>query len=716
MNNRFNWLIIAAFLLVIAIILLFVIEERRIASTSGFPLDDAWIFWVFAKNLATGQGFSFNPGEPVLGVTSILWVLILAVSYLLSHNTVLLSKLWGVAFFLGTILLTYKICTGYTHKQKIALIGVLAFASIPPLVWGILSGMETSLTAFLLISTLFFHLRKKETLALLFCALSFMARPELIILFPLLILDDHLNKESKSESSEDQRTGFTFWQKVILFAIFISPYFLFNFFATGSFLPHTFAAKTLDSGLIWAAGNKNLDELVISFTLDPYVWGGSILMTLVFLNVFWAFFWGPGLLFSFLDKKRLIYPLIFLAIPIARGISAPVGSSFFGEHRYVAFLFPLLAIFFVIGWEHFKNGALFNTPVRNLKRWLFAIGGFSLFLCFLTYLNPLIKKNVIFSLVSRYYFPAPLEKHSLALITFADFQFMLWLSIFFILGISYLIISNILAHPKTRAKLAWLFLFLGIFLQLGFLVNQAQRYGLSVKNINEMQVHLGKWAKENIPSGSLVAINDVGAIKFFGERNCLDLEGLVYHQTIPYKILGQESYVLYLNKNRPAYFIIFPSWYPALVKSLRTLEKPIYQVRLNDNIACGGGGFTIVAQPDWEFFDSTFQKTGLLEIEPYLPAKSFKKRWYDSQERMGFVPDWRDYFIQGKSMQREGNLKEAEKLYQKAASFNPGNYELHWQLALLYKEMGNQFKAAKELEKSIKERLFPPPDFQPKIR
>ena len=28
----------------------------------GFPLDDSWIHQVFARNLATGHGFSFNPG------------------------------------------------------------------------------------------------------------------------------------------------------------------------------------------------------------------------------------------------------------------------------------------------------------------------------------------------------------------------------------------------------------------------------------------------------------------------------------------------------------------------------------------------------------------------------------------------------------------------------------------------------------------------------
>ena len=34
------------------------------ATDPGFPLDDSWIHQVFAKNLATGHGFSFNPTVP----------------------------------------------------------------------------------------------------------------------------------------------------------------------------------------------------------------------------------------------------------------------------------------------------------------------------------------------------------------------------------------------------------------------------------------------------------------------------------------------------------------------------------------------------------------------------------------------------------------------------------------------------------------------------
>ena len=51
-------------------LVVFLTAERRIAGTTGFPLDDTWIHLQFARNLAEGFGFSYNPGVPVAGSTA----------------------------------------------------------------------------------------------------------------------------------------------------------------------------------------------------------------------------------------------------------------------------------------------------------------------------------------------------------------------------------------------------------------------------------------------------------------------------------------------------------------------------------------------------------------------------------------------------------------------------------------------------------------------
>jgi hypothetical protein len=685
----------------------FLIQETRIAGTLGFPLDDAWIFWVFAKNLATGQGFSFNPGQPVLGTTSILWVFLLAGSYLLTHNVIFISKFWGVLLFLLSVLLTYRICLFYTGKKEIAFFAVMTFALSPPLVFGALSGMEIPLATLLLCLTLYFHLREtgknqKLFFAPVFGALCFVARPELILLYPLLLMHDYLNR-SQGEGQKDFRLAKSaIFSKGLTFLIFLSPAFIFSYLVTGSFLPHTFAAKTLDSGLIWAIRNGNLGELLISLTLNPFVWGGTMLASLVSLNAFWAFFWGRGLVFSFLRRDTFVYPLIFLLIPMLRGAVASVTNSLYMEQRYVSFLLPLLAVFFVMGRSGIGHGPKGREHEVSLRKWFYYLGGAGLILSFAFYLNPLVRKDEVFRFLAGPLVPSVLN--------FAHFKFIFPFTVAFILSATVIGTSRWLKKRPAGKKVVFSLLAAGLVLQVGFLVNRAQHYALSVKNINEMQVHLGRWMSQNIPKRSLVAINDIGAIKFFGDRECLDLEGLACPQIIPYKILGKESYIVYLNKHRPDYFIIFPWWYPEVYTHLGLFERVLHRVRLEDNVVCGGIEMT-VSQPNWGFFDSTFQNKGLLSIKPYIPNKSFRRRWDDALLGQLLPPDWKVYQRKGRESWSKRNLKEAEEFYRKAESYHPQRHEFYLELGGFYLEQDDRARAAMAFEKVGKHQLFPFPDY-----
>jgi hypothetical protein len=701
------------FAIALAALLFFLILEVRKASTLGFPLDDSWIFWVFARNLATGQGFSFNPGQPVFGTTSILWVLVLAGSYLATHSVVLISKIWGGVFFLFSIFFTYKICLFYTEQKRTAFFAVLGVALAPPLIHGALSGMEIPLATFLLCLTLYFHLKekgkgKKIFLAPILGALCFAARPELISLYPLLLIHDCVNRKNGEDQVAQVIPWSTILKKAFTFVIFLSPAFIFGYLMTGSLLPNTLAAKTLDSGLIWAIRNGSMNELIVSLTLNPLVWGGTMLAVLVFLNVSWAFFWGRGLLLCLLRKETLIYPLLFLLIPVLRGIVAPVGHSFTQEFRYVSFLFPVLAVFFVAGWGGLDSGEGDKILSGSLRRWLLLAAGVSLILTLVFYANPLVKRDALLQLFSRYSLPSFRGKS--ALTNFGDFKFIFWFSVFFIAFVNLLgTFKSFIKSPPGR-KVLYSLLIAGLVLQTGFLVNQAERHALSVKNINDMQVHLGKWVNRNIPRRSLVAINDVGAIKFFGKRECFDLEGLVSPQILPYKILayGGDSYIVYLNRHRPDYFVILPLWYPSLVRYLGLEKGVLHQIQLADNIVVSGKGYAIAAKPDWELFDSTFQNTGLLDIEPYVPQKSVRRRWFDAQEHQGLPPDWRVYQIKGRVAERREDFKEAEKHYLKAESYDPQHHEFYLQIGRFYEKQGEQVRARTAFEKSINYRLFPP--------
>ena len=49
--------------------------------TGPHPIDDAYITFRYARNLAEGLGLVYNPGEWVLGTTTPLWAILLACGY-----------------------------------------------------------------------------------------------------------------------------------------------------------------------------------------------------------------------------------------------------------------------------------------------------------------------------------------------------------------------------------------------------------------------------------------------------------------------------------------------------------------------------------------------------------------------------------------------------------------------------------------------------------
>ncbi len=129
-----------------------------------------------------------------------------------------------------------------------------------------------------------------------------------------------------------------------------------------------------------------------------------------------------------------------------------------------------------------------------------------------------------------------------------------------------------------------------------------KQHGLSVKNITEMQVHLGQWLASNTAEDALIATNDIGAIAVFSQRKILDMVGLVNPAVQPY-VKPQGSYASgigyekkglleYLQRKRPDYLVVFPAWYPELVTH-REFFEPIYQVKLRDNYICGSNEMVV---------------------------------------------------------------------------------------------------------------------------
>ena len=181
---RADAFVVAAALLPLA---LFIVRERQIAGAAGFPLDDAWIHLHFARNLAAGAGFSYNPGTPVAGSTAPLWTLVLGTGAFVATASLAMAKAIGVVATVATALVIRRASLAWGACADVALVAAIALVWMGPVVWGALSGMEVSLAALLVAAALLAHARDHTFATAACAALAVLARPEALLLVPFLV-------------------------------------------------------------------------------------------------------------------------------------------------------------------------------------------------------------------------------------------------------------------------------------------------------------------------------------------------------------------------------------------------------------------------------------------------------------------------------------------------------------------------------------------------
>jgi hypothetical protein len=153
--------------------------------------------------------------------------------------------------------------------------------------------------------------------------------------------------------------------------------------------------------------------------------------------------------------------------------------------------------------------------------------------------------------------------------------------------------------PQARLAMATL-LAIGLGASTGMrMAAGAPFFAISVKNIEELHVRLGRWLHVNLPPGASVATNDIGAIAFFGEHPVLDVEGLVSPDALRHRGPGRGLKVV--EEGRPDYVAFFPHWYPEIAADPRFTE--ICRVSIADNYVSGGDTFLVTRTPwtrsDW---------------------------------------------------------------------------------------------------------------------
>ncbi|MBN1814074.1 MAG: hypothetical protein JXA14_19710 [Anaerolineae bacterium] len=516
------------------------VTSQQISIPGGVPLDDAWIHFQFARNLARGDGLSFNPGQPTSGSTAPLWTLSLAGVYAIGGRFPLAGQALSAICYLALLVTTYALAKRLTGQRWAAWLAGAVVAVNGRMVWAGLSALEICLFAALSLLAIGAHLsdrtqrRYRLRTAALF-GLAALSRPEGYLLFTLAMADYTWSILRITHHA----VRFTHYVlrilrqlpllPIALFALIILPYLIFSYQTSGSPLPNTYHAK--------AAVNLLPDREFRDFLSVGAVY---LILDNPLLLPFFLF----GLIL--LVQHAPLLSLWCIGLPLAYGF---IRASLYQHGRYLMPLIPCNAVVAVWGLLEAKR----HITLKGISNRKDAKAGV---------VRPGAKKN----------------KKKLGVLRA-------------------LAVKNLASPGKGTVVLVSILIVAGTAWRLPEVVSL---YAQNVDDINQMHVRLGLWIKDNTSPDTVIALNDIGAIAYISEREVVDLAGLVTPEITPALRAPDQTRQLvdFLAQRNVAYVVIFPDWFPGLASRSDVLEE-VHRVTLKDR-SITGEETMVVYRANWQ--------------------------------------------------------------------------------------------------------------------
>ena len=509
-----SWLLIAGAGACLAYLLA---EIFLLSGDIGFPLDDSWIHLQFARNLAAGEGLSYDNGILVTGSTAPLWTALLSVIFFLWGNPLWWTKFIGVALYLAGLHATFVLARQLGLNRRLSMLAGGLTLSTSWLVWSALSGMEIPLFTTLSLWGLVLHIRElrdptRNPYSLAVLGLSVLARPEGALLLVLAIIDRFLTSSLNgrvplvSMRLEASKT----LKGLVSATCVVVPVLIFYQVVGGSILPTTFAVK---------ASNVRhwLPQMSYVYVVLGIFFGPQPLMTMLasggVVSMFRRFGGSKGC--------GLLPGLWLIGLPLAYSFLSPGGARVLvgNAGRYYFPLFPVLIVMGVLGLEG-AVGVLEREQGLRRRRKLLALG--------------------------------------MAL------------------------------------------------LMLPTLVNFGQgalSYAGNVSDVQKSDVQMARWLSERLSPQALLAVNDIGALKYLLPNPVIDLAGIInpeiqraVQDAVRRKVPWQGEIQRVLSERRPDYLVVFPEWFPGLL-SQDSGFTPQHVLENPDNRTMGGNRLVVFSTP-----------------------------------------------------------------------------------------------------------------------
>lgn len=293
-----------------------------------FKVDDAYISYVYARNLATGHGLTYN-GITVEGYSNPLWTVLLSPFISFGVDPLIVARAFSIISGAIALLLVFKLCALLIDKPGYLLpfIATANAAVLSPFAAWSMGGLETVFLSLLLVLLIYNEWDEgpadKWTSPLILLAIA-LTRPEGLMLFPIWLLYRLSRTDKRKQTALE----------AVVFLVPFSLFLLWRWMTYGYLLPNTAYLK-------------------LGPTLEDSVEAGIWLFRFLGLRPAFAFLLVIGIAVSLIRKSIAKHSLVFI-LGIISGFVAFVifsGRDWMPHHRYIAPVAPLMALFIAVALD-----------------------------------------------------------------------------------------------------------------------------------------------------------------------------------------------------------------------------------------------------------------------------------------------------------------------------------------------------------------------------
>ncbi len=227
--------------------LLYALPMDAMLSGTGFPIDDAYVPFAYARTFTEAGVWALHPAmESAAGAIAPLYVLVIGVLGFLVGDAFTLAAVVGIGSFAVVAVLVFRIGIHlFPREHWLAATAACVTILVPHMQATAVSGLGTMLNAALLLGAFHAWQLRRGTLAGMLMALAVWMRPEALVLAVALALaavwQSRLARAEASQAGpalpEGLRGG------MLALAAGIVAYAAFNLFVGGTILPTSIAAR-----------------------------------------------------------------------------------------------------------------------------------------------------------------------------------------------------------------------------------------------------------------------------------------------------------------------------------------------------------------------------------------------------------------------------------------------------------------------------------------